>query len=93
MHQFQELWDKLAVGMIALRDVFDGASPALSCFDEFLAANEYELALGSLCRFVLENRNVIITTDLVNRISELNTLMGINSSFGEELELKRKLHR
>ena len=72
---------QLGEALSALRGTFELASNGkrdADDFDEFLEANEFELALHTLCDFVRENENIPVTGELLERIDELHKMMEID---------------
>jgi hypothetical protein len=51
---------------------------ARTLFDEFLAANEFGLALETLCDCLLEAEDSVITSDILATISRLHAKMGVD---------------
>ena len=93
MHQFQDLWTELNLRLIALREAFGESEKGKSSranFEEFLEANEYEIAFHTLCDFLLEHEPVILTENLPNEVSELHAMMNLRDNCSEAL--KRKLN-
>jgi hypothetical protein len=62
-------------------------------FDEFLEHHEFELALHTLCDFVLESDSPPVTTTILEQIQHLHASMKINDSCVEQLRKKTLLSR
>ena len=62
-------------------------------FDEFLEHHEFELALHTLCDFVLESDSPPVTTTILEQIQHLHATMKINDSCVEQLRKKALLSR
>jgi len=62
-------------------------------FDEFLEHHEFELALHTLCDFVLESDSPPVTTTILEQIQHLHASMKINDSCVERLRKKALLSR
>ena len=93
MHQFEGLWAKLNIRLLALSGAFGESAEGKNSresFEEFLEANEYEIALHILCDFLLEHEPVVLTEGLLNEISELHTMMKLDDNRGEAM--RRKLN-
>jgi hypothetical protein len=57
----------------------------LGLFDEFLENHEFELALHTLCDFVLESDSPPVPTAILDQIQFLHATMKINDSCVEQL--------
>jgi len=91
MHQFQELWTKLNLRLLALREAFGESAEGKSSrdnFEGFLEANEYEVALHILCDFLLEHEPVVLKESVLNEISELHTMMNLNDDCERAMKAK-----
>jgi hypothetical protein len=62
-------------------------------FDEFLEHHEFEVALHTLCDFVLESDSPPVTTKILEQIQHLHAAMKINDSCVEQLRKKALLSR
>ena len=64
----------------ALRPAFplsDDGQRVRTYFDECLAANEFGLALDSLCDCLFESNDAVITPELLMAVSRLHARMGV----------------
>jgi hypothetical protein len=74
-----------------LRRVFESVPESTrkaEFFDEFLEANEFELALHTLCDLLMESEGVPITTNLLEIIAELHESMEITDDWVVRLRLR-----
>jgi hypothetical protein len=60
----------------------------LGLFDEFVEHDEFEVALHTLCDFVLESDSSPVATTIVDQIQHLHATMKINDSCVEQLRNK-----
>jgi hypothetical protein len=65
----------------------------LDLFDEFLEHHEFELALHTLCDFVLESDSPPVAATIVDQIQLLHSGMKINDSCVEQLRNKILMSR
>jgi hypothetical protein len=89
--KLQELWAELDGELGRLRTVFDGSAPgegALRSFDEYLSANEFGLALETLCDFLLDSNVPTVTPSLLLEIQRLHTKMGVDDNCVRNLRQK-----
>jgi hypothetical protein len=91
--ELHDLWLQLDAELQALRTAFD-ASPegtrALQCFDEYLSANEFGLALETLCDFLLDSDAPTIDPNLSLEIKLLHAKMGVDDNWVNNLRRKGK---
>ena len=76
-----ELWAELRTDLQALRTEFPGSETgraARADFDEFLAADEFGLALETLCDLLRASDESMITAELLAAISHLHAKMGVH---------------
>ena len=79
--ELQDLWTELERELRGLRTVFEPSAEgkdALRFFDEYLSANEFGLALETLCDFLLDSDATAISGSLLMEIQHLHTKMGVN---------------
>jgi hypothetical protein len=82
----KELQDRLRNLRSVLETERSGAF--LDLFDEFLEQHEFELALHTLCDFVLESDSPSVPTALLDQIQFLHTTMKINDGCMQQLRNK-----
>jgi hypothetical protein len=81
--ELRELWSQLDAELRNLRTTFDPSPKgalALQYFDEYLLANEFGLALETLCDFLLDSDAPNIATDLLLQLQLLHTKMGVDDN-------------
>jgi len=88
MGDFDQLWAELSLSLLPLQGKF-GDSPEgvkrQEYFCELIDANEFEVALHTLCDFLLESGDPIDAT-VFQRITELHTKMGLNDDCMSQLK-------
>jgi hypothetical protein len=73
VHPLQPHFDRVIVMLRPLRAVFENngtVSPQRKFFDEYLDANELELALDTVCDFILESPTPMADTSVLARIED-----------------------
>jgi hypothetical protein len=60
MDESNEHWNVVSADLLLLRRLLSGDRKAEAIFDEFVDHNELELALHTICDFLLENEQVAI---------------------------------
>jgi hypothetical protein len=81
--ELRNLWLEIDAELQTLRPAFNpsaSGTTALKYFDEFLSANEFGLALDTLCDFLLESDAPTISPELLGQISGLHHKMGIDDN-------------
>jgi hypothetical protein len=76
----------------SLRRLFsrdEGSKQRVEFFDEFLSANEFELALHTLCDFLLESENAQCDQAALDQIEVLHQKMRINDDCVDSLRRLR----
>jgi hypothetical protein len=68
--------------------VSEGNHSFLDLFDEFIDHHEFELALHTLCDFILESDSPRVTTTIVDQIQHLHVSMKLTDSCVERLRKK-----
>lgn len=89
--QLQELWAELERELGHVRTAFDATTAGTQArrfFDENLSANEFGLALETLCDFLLDSDAVTITPSLLLDIERLHTKMGVKDNCARNLRRK-----
>ena len=66
----------------------EGNRSFLDLFDEFVDHHEFELALHTLCDFILESDSPRVTTTIVDQIQHLHASMELTDSCVEQLRKK-----
>ena len=87
----QDLWTELEAELRDLRTVFEPSAEgreALCVFDEYLSANEFGLALETLCDFLLDSDATAIPGSLLMQIQHLHTKMDVNDNCVRNLRQK-----
>lgn len=64
--------------------------PLVDLFDEFMAQREYELALHTVCDFLLGPAAPLASEAVLQQIRALHSVMGIEDGCADEVQ-KRKL--
>jgi len=85
--------EKLKADLKALRGVLEGRSGPgdyLQWFDEFLRECELDLALHSVCDYLLED-GVGVEVSIVERIQALHALMNLDDDCVERLRSKTRV--
>lgn len=80
MANLTDLWREVRIELRTLRIVFttsDEGVKALRLFDEFISANELELALHVACDFLLEPDSLPTSLEVLSRLQSLHSAMGI----------------
>ncbi len=88
MHEHQLLWDRLYERLSSLKPAFSGnhSEDRLDRFNEYLSANEFDLALHILCDYLIEHAPKSLNPRLVADISELHSMMELEDECGAMLE-------
>ena len=89
--RLRDLWAELSAELHALRVAFPPSVRgfgACTWFDEFLGANEFGLALETLCDCLIESDEVIITPELLETVSRLHAKMGVDDACATLLRRK-----
>jgi hypothetical protein len=79
----RDLWAELEHDLQALRAEFPKSelgSAARKAFDEYLSANEFGLALETLCDFLLDRDEPAIASHLFEEISRLHARIHVNDN-------------
>jgi hypothetical protein len=74
-----------------LRDVFENSGPGIrqrEFFDEYLDANELELALHILCEYILESPAPMTAPSVLARIEDAHRAMDLQDDCIERIRLK-----
>ena len=74
------------VGLLELRPLLDINHEVLIWFDEYLEANELELALHLVCRFLIERTSCKIQTEEFTLIRALHEKMSITDDCCSQLQ-------
>jgi hypothetical protein len=91
VHPLQSHFDRLMVVLRPLRVVFEvngTASPQREFFDEYLDANELELALDTVCDFILEAPTPITDSSVLPRIEDAFRAMELHDDRLEKVRSK-----
>ena len=73
----EQHWNEVTAGLLPLRRLLSGSTKAQEIFDEFVEHNELELALHTVCDFLLEREEVAIMDRDVETIEILHEQMQI----------------
>src|SRR5262249_36647364 len=90
MEQLRALWCDVTGRLKAVRYLLERSlhpTAYLQLFDEYLEANELELALNVLCDFLLEPTAPAVTESELNELSLIHSMMELDD---EDVELLRR---
>jgi hypothetical protein len=89
-HPLQAHFSDVAALLIPLKATFDDSTchGMEELFDEFLAANELELALHVACDFLLDSKLRLVDSSIVSRIEAAHAAMNLNDECVERLRMK-----
>lgn len=91
VHPLQSHFDRMVVLLRPLRDVFENSGPGSQereFFDEYLDANELELALHILSEYILETPTSITTPSVLARIEDAHRAIDLQNDCIERIRLK-----
>jgi hypothetical protein len=90
--ELAERWADLRSSLLDLRTLLMLDAATQYHFDEFLEANEFEVALHALCDYLLEQPVMSVGLEEIRRIEDLHQKMQLRDECSAELRARYRLN-